>query len=140
MLREFSSMEIARRAFDEYARVEPRLTGLWYVCRRAAPPVPANDVDDAFDVDPFEADGIVSDSPDDGWCAEDYFFENVKPELLRLIGWYRLEEPPELRQSRAYDAVYSALFYHALHRPCACCRERGEGRHPDGGSPPMLGA
>jgi hypothetical protein len=125
MLRELPSMEVARRTFDEYARIEPRLTALWQLCRRAAPPIPANDVDDVFDVDAFDADVIADDKPDDGWCAEDYFFRNIKPGLARLVGWHRVEEPPELRQSRAYDAVYSALFYHALHRPCACCCGRG---------------
>lgn len=122
-------MDVARRAFDEVARIEPQLAPLWYMCRCAAPPVPADDqVDDAFDDDPYEVDELSRDKPDDGWCAEDYFFQKIKPKLERLVGWQRREDPPELQGSDAYDAVYSALFYHALHRPCVCCR--GFARRP----------
>jgi hypothetical protein len=125
MLRPFRSLEEARLTFEQYVRIEPRLTALWQMSRRAAPPVPANDhVDDVFDVDVFDVDVLSVEKADDGWCAEDYFFQNVKPMLLSLVGWNRREDPAELRGSDAYDAVYSALFYHALHRPCACCRER----------------
>ena len=47
-------MDAARRAFDAYAAAEPRLTVLWHMCRRAAPPAHANDtVDDAYDVDVY---------------------------------------------------------------------------------------
>lgn len=129
MLREFPSLDIARRTFDAYARLDPRLMPLWNLCRRAAPPVPANDEDiDPFDVDVFTIDILAAGKPHDGWCAEDFFFQNVKQKLETLVGMHRQEDPPELRQERAYHEVYSALFYHALHRPCACCRGRAAGR------------
>lgn len=116
-------MEEARLRFDEHARIEPRLIELWHLCRRAAPPMPANDEDDdAFDVDLYDVDHLSADKPDDGWCAEDWFHRNVKPRFLPLVGWFRLEDPPALKGSNAYDEVYSALFCHALSRTCACCR------------------
>jgi hypothetical protein len=121
MLPCFRSTEIARQVFDEYSFLDPRLRALWNLCSRATSPAPANDdnVDigalDLFDVDAFS-------SCEDSWCAEDFFFEHVKPMLVQLVGWSRMDDPPELRSQNAYDAVYSALFFHALHRGCACCR------------------
>jgi hypothetical protein len=122
-VREYPSIEAARDAFDEYARMEPGLTALWYVCRRAAPAPHANKViGDDFDVDPFEVDVIAGDKAGDGWCAEDFFFEHVKSRLLLLVGMYRVE-PDELQSSNAYDAIYSLLFDWALWRRCVCCAE-----------------
>ena len=112
----FPSAELARLTFAEYVRLEPRLMRLWQMCQRVAPPVRTYDDDDGDD-DLDETD------PADGWCAEDYFFQEVKPQLLRLVGWDRTDGPPELRTPDAYNAVYAVLFYHALHRPCGCCRE-----------------
>ena len=123
-MRKYPSLDAARRAFDEYAAAEPRLTTLWDMCRRAAPPAHANDgVDDAYDVDVFDVDDVSTAKPDDGWCAEDLFFEHVKSRLMLLVGVYRPSGPDELRTTRAYDTVYAALLDWALHRPCACCAE-----------------
>jgi hypothetical protein len=117
VLRAFSSLDAARRRFDELARLEPKIAPLWAACVQIAPPV-TDELDDAFDVDAF----IDDVDPDDGWCAEDQFFRTIKPLIGSFIGWHRTEDPPELQTSEAYDAVYSALFHHALPRPCACCR------------------
>jgi hypothetical protein len=104
-----SSIDAARRVFDRYAALEPRLAPLWQLCRSASAPVNENaDLDD--------------DTTDDGWCVEMFFFEHVKSELVQLVGWYRVEDPPELRRSSAYDEVYAALQV-ALNRTCSCCRD-----------------
>ena len=107
----FSSPELAQRRFDELARIEPRLGPLWQLCRRVAPPV-------AIEVEDFEDEPLT-----DGWCAEDHFLRHIKPKLVALVGWDRQDDPAELRGRDAYDAAYAALFFHALPRPCACCRD-----------------
>lgn len=121
-MRFYASIEDARRAFEPFARVEPKLWTLWELCRRAAPPshrtAPS---DDAYDADPFELDVVEADPPDDGWCAEDYFLYNVKSKLLVLVGVHRGEGPRELQTSDAYDVVYDLLLNWALTRACACC-------------------
>jgi hypothetical protein len=94
------------------------------VCRRAAPPQPANDADeDPFDRDAFDHDALAAGSPTDGWCAEQYFDQVVKRQLLPLVGWHRLEGPADLQTSEAWEAVVSALLFHALNRHCECCRQ-----------------
>lgn len=124
MLPQFPSIEVARRAFDIYARLDPRLNSLWSICQCAAPPERAiGEVDDVFDVDPFERDPLAMDKPDDGWCAEDFFGEKVKPALNALVGSLRREDPADLQTEDAFHEVYSLLFNHALRRPCACCCE-----------------
>jgi hypothetical protein len=123
-MRRFPSFEAARHVFDEYAALEPRLAELWSRCRRAAPSLRANeDVDDAFDRDTYDFDTTASSDSTDGWCAEDFFSLEIKSPLMLLVGWYRPREPQELRSSKAYDEVYSALFNFALNRTCVCCRE-----------------
>lgn len=97
--------------YAEYVAREPRLTRLWELCQLASPPVRADD-DDELDTDPAE-----------GWCAEDYFGEAVKPQLVALVGIDRLDGPPELQTAEAYKTVYATLLQRALRRPCACCRE-----------------
>lgn len=121
MDRLYRSLEEARQAFDAYARIEPRLDELWQQCRDAAPPVNTSDDDDVFDVDDFDVDVAATGLPDDGWCAEDFFFDHVKSELMLLVGVYRRTGPAELQTTKAYDAVYRLLLEWALHRPCACC-------------------
>jgi hypothetical protein len=128
----YRSIDEASRAFDAYARIEPRLRPLWELCRRAAPPL--RDLEhghDAYDVDPFEGDVPAADKPSDGWCAEDYFLEHVKPKLLLVVGSHRTAEPDELHGREAYDTIYDLLINWALDRPCECCAERGD----DGGDP-----
>lgn len=144
MPRVYRSMDEAWRAFDAYARMEPRLRPLWDLCRRASPPVHepvfVNDVDE---VDPFEVDTLATDKRDNGWCAEDYFHQHVKSKLLLLVGAHRPDrpgEPHELHSSEVYDTIYDLLINWALNRPCACCAEhddddddpwhRGEDRNP----------
>lgn len=114
----FPSLAAARLRFDEFARLEPRLTALWTACTDVARPEP-EDLDDPFDVDPYAEDQLADD-----WCTEDHFFRFIKPHLLPLIGWQRRGDPAELQTSEAYDAVYTALFHFALHRTCECCREQ----------------
>lgn len=119
MTREFRSTDEARRAFDAYVRIEPQLAPLWDLCRRAAPPCELED--DDYETDPFEVDALASNKPADGWCAEDYFLEHVKPELLHLVGSYRLGELHELHGSGTYETLYHLLLDWALDRQCRCC-------------------
>ena len=124
----------ACRSFDEawplfraYACIEPALQPLWELCRRAAPPVrQSEDVDDAFNLDPFEIDLAAADKADDGWCAEDFFQEHVKPKLVLLVGAHRAGEPRQLHSREAYDTIYDLLLNWALIRPCACCATRDD--------------
>lgn len=121
MLRDFSS---ARRAFDEYARVDPRLHALWRMCESAAPVAIACDRDVEDGNHDGHDDGDNHDETRaESWCAEDYFLREVKPQLLVLVGWERAEDPPLLRTSEAYEAAYTALFELALRRSCACCAD-----------------
>lgn len=106
----FASAEMAQRRFEELARLEPRLMPLWQQCACVVPPV-------------LELDD-VDDEPIDDWCAEDHFLRHIKPRLVALVGWDRVEEPAELRGREAYDAAYAALFSFALNRPCTCCRDQ----------------
>jgi hypothetical protein len=127
----YRSLEEARRAFDRYAALDPRLDKLWRLCRWATPPR-REYVDDEDSPDPSE-----------GWCSETYFFREVKPQMAALVGWNRRADPPELRTSVAYDAVYMALFDFALARTCACCAESDERDareidNDDGAIPPFL--
>lgn len=125
MRRVYGSIDEARRAFDAYARIEPRLRPLWDLCRRAVPPVRETEfVDDVYSVDPFENDVLATDKPEDGSCAEDYFLQHVKPKLLLLVGSHRPGGPHELHGTDAYDTIYDLLINWALNRPCACCAER----------------
>lgn len=139
MRRVYRSIEEAWRAFDAYARIEPRLRPLWDLCRRASPPVrKAELAGDGHDVDPFEVDVLAADKPDDGWCAEDYFLHHVKSKLSLLVGAYRPGGPHELQSTDAYEAIYDLLINWALHRPCACCAEPADDEpwdHGGGGSP-----
>ena len=130
MRRAYRSIEDARRAFDEYTRLEPELAPLWDLCQSAAPPVRANESDDDV-YDPFDVDVIATDKPDDGWCAEDFFGEQVKSKLLLLAGVYRTRDPEALRTSDAYDAIYDLLVNWALDRPCACCRNADDAVRAD---------
>ena len=124
MRRVYRSIDDAWRAFDAYARIEPRLRPLWDLCRCASPPVRATEfVDDVYDADPFEVDVLAADKPDDGWCAEDYFLHHVKSKLLLLVGSYRPGGPHELQSTEAYETIYDLLINWALNRPCACCAE-----------------
>jgi len=136
----FRSIDEARRAFDEFAHIEPRLEPLWELCRRAAPPLrQGEEIDNVPAVDPFEIDPLAADEPDDGWCAEDYFLKDVKSKLLFLVGSHRPGEPHELHSRDAYETLYDALMNWALIRPCACCaahKDDDDPLHPrDFGSP-----
>lgn len=121
----FRSVEHARREFETYAELEPRLRRLWLLCQTAAPPVAANDEndDDPFDVDLYDVDFLATTARNEDWCAEQFFLQQIKPQLTALVGWARIEGAPELRGQEAYDVTYSALFFHALNRTCICCRE-----------------
>ncbi len=123
----FRSIEEARRAFDEFARLEPRLDSLWDLCRRAGPPCrEGEEIDDVAAVDPFEIDPLAVDEPDNDWCAEDYFLKHVKSKLLFLVGSHRPGEPHPLHSRDAYDSLYDALMNWALIRPCACCASNAD--------------
>jgi hypothetical protein len=114
------STDDAKRAFDMFARLDPRLDDLWEICERAAPPSRQTEpLEDAYDSDPFETDPV--ERSDDGWCAEDYFLHHVKSRLMLLVGAYRPGPPHELHSTHAYDTVYDLLIHWALYRPCACC-------------------
>jgi hypothetical protein len=150
MGRPYASIDDAWQAFNAFARLEPQLTALWGLCRRAAPPAqrtesivePINDAyddayDDAYGVDPFEVDLLAADNPEAGWCAEDYFLDNVKSKLLALVGVHRVRGPDELQTTATYETVYDLLVNWALHRPCACCADPDDGPwlREDDGSP-----
>lgn len=121
MRRLYPSLDQARQAFEVYARLEPELRTLWDLCRRAAPPPPrVEPLDDSYDVDPFEVDGLA-DGAEDGRCAEDYFLHAIKSRLMVLVGGYRVRGPRELQSTEAYDTVYDLLLNWALARRCACC-------------------
>lgn len=123
-MRYYRSLEEARQAFDAYARLEPRLRPLWELCRRAAPPVrEPEDVADVYDVDPFDVDVVAAGTPDDGWCAEQFFHDHVKSRLLVLAGAYRPGERHELHGTEAFEALYDLLLNWALDRRCACCAD-----------------
>lgn len=116
----YRSREEATRAFDVYARIEPRLRPLWELCRRASRPNHDGAEDEQLEVD-----------EDDGWCAEDYFHREVKPVLLLLVGSHRGGAAHELHSVEAYDAIYDLLLNWALNRSCVCCMpqrswQRGE--------------
>lgn len=115
MLRELSPTD-ARRAFDRYAAREPRLLDLWRRCEQAGPvELLADDDDDLDDLDdPDEPES-------DDWCAERFFLEEIKPDLVDLVGMHRPAGPPDLQANEAYDVVYATLFLYALNRTCACC-------------------
>lgn len=124
MVQPFRSIDHARREFEKYAALEPRLRRLWLLCQTAPAPVAANDdADDPFDVDLYDSDSFANETRSEDWCAERYFLQQIKPQLATLVGWDRLEGDPELRDVDAYDVAYSALFFHALNRSCTCCRE-----------------
>lgn len=114
MLRELSPSD-ARRAFDRYATREPRLLDFWRRCEQAGPTeaLPADDDLDDLD-DPDEP-------PSDDWCAERFFLEDIKPDLVDLVGMHRPTGPAELQANEAYDVVYATLFLYALNRTCPCC-------------------
>lgn len=133
----YRSYDEARAAFDEYVGIEPRLMSLWGLCRSAAPPERDADGDDTFDDDPFERD-VASGAPDDGWCAEQFFDEHVKPLLRTLVGWDRPGEPHALHSSEAYEAVFDLLFNWGLRRDCSCCAEHDDDAvyAPDDPRPP----
>lgn len=123
MTRVYRSFEEARRAFETYARLDPELRALWADCVSAAPPshVASDDeLDDPYDTDAFLVDPLA----DTGWCAEDFFLEQVKPLLVELVGAHRMTGPAELQTVEAYLATYRALLDWALARPCACCAVR----------------
>lgn len=115
----YRTVDDARRRFDEYVRLEPRLARLWAMCEGAQAPARGDD-DDGEDI------AVEPEAGD--WCAEDYFLQVVKPRLCELVGWDRGGGPPELRTSEAYEEVHSALVQHALVFTCACCREAEQAR------------
>jgi hypothetical protein len=124
MTRVFRSFEEARRSFEMYARLDPELRALWDDCVHAGPPslgrAESDDLDDPYDTDAFLVDPLA----DIGWCAEDFFLEQVKPLLVELVGAHRSTGPAELQTVEAYLATYRALLDWALARSCACCVER----------------
>ena len=131
-------MHEAWQAFDAYARIEPRLRPLWDLCLRVERPAwTRDDADDVFDEDPFELDAIADGKPDDGWCAEHFLLEHVKPKLVLLAGLHRPGDPHELHSREAYDALYDLLLNWALNRPCSCCAEHDDDHwHPGGDGAP----
>jgi len=135
-MRAYRSIDEARRAFQKLAANEPRLLPLWDLCGRAAPQLRVPDfVDDVYDYDPFEIDPLAADSPEAGWCAEDYFRDHVKSKLLLLAGLHRPGPPHELHEREAFEEVYDLLLNWALHRPCPCCVTREDTARRHSGSP-----
>ena len=134
-MRTYASLASATQAFGKYARVEPRLWSLWARCRRAAPPVREVDqVDDVYDTDPFEVDVLAADKPDDGWCAEHYFVQHVKSDLLLLVGSHRPGRLHEMHSKEAFETIYDLLLNWGLKRTCSCCAEHDD--DPDLGDDP----
>jgi len=123
----YGSVEEARRAFETYVRLEPRLAVLWERCLHAAPLRRVLDDADVEDQDPYELDQVSETDPDEGWCAEDYFLDHVKSDLLLLAGLYRPGPQHELHESEAFEEIYDLLLNWALRRTCACCATTGGG-------------
>lgn len=123
MRRRCTSLDEARRVFEEYVRLEPRLKHLWDMCRCAAPPEEqAAETDDVFATDPHERDAAAFIEPGDSWSAEDHFLQQVKPRLLRLVGTHRPGKPHALHSREAYEDVYDVLLYWALDERVAICQ------------------
>jgi hypothetical protein len=121
MRNRFRSNEDAKRCYDEYVKLEPRLRELWWDCRHAAPTRYAAEAEDPYDVDDYDVDHVANDPND--WCAEVWFAQSIKPKFRALVGWDRPGvDMPELRTPKAYDDVYMALLYFALSLTCECCR------------------
>lgn len=115
----FQNYQEALVTFEVYAEIEPRLRALHELCSHAGPPHQAP-ADDPYQDDPFELDEIERPQAD-GWCAERFFFLNVKSRLQLLVGGYRVREPQELRTSEAYENVYEFLLTWVLDCRCTSC-------------------
>jgi hypothetical protein len=47
------------------------------------------------------------------YCADDYWYKQIKPRLVKLVGWYADSDNEILSTSEAYDMTYQ-FFYSAL--------------------------
>lgn len=103
-----------RPRFEELARLEPRLMRLLARCRIALRflRVRAGEHDD----------GAEEGSPDDLGCVEDFFYRVIKPEMRRLVGRDRLDDPDALRSRAAYEVVHRVLESALPPCPCEVCR------------------
>jgi hypothetical protein len=123
-MRRFPSLEVARAAFDRYARLEPQLAPLWVMCERAAPPRPT--LEESDDDRP---------SGDEPPCAEETWFAiYVKPTVRALVGPGRTEGPVELCDDDAFNDVLDALLYHAFRPWRPCCRRSDDDGSRDSAS------
>jgi predicted nucleic acid-binding Zn ribbon protein len=117
----------ARQAFDAYARLEPSLRALWEQCTSAAAPARDKEIEE---IDPFEVDAVITSKPDEEWSPEDYFSQHVKSKLLPLVGAHRVEGPPELQSTDAYEAIYDLLITWALSRTRPTLRAARQSAEP----------
>lgn len=84
--------------FEQLAALEPRLAELRARARRVRDPGGRR-----------------------GFCANEVWFRELKPELLHLVGWQRREEPWILCTSQAYEAAYKVIYDELPNcRRCGC--------------------
>ncbi len=73
-----------RPSYDELTIYEPRLLELWEQVQQVA-------------------DG-------EGFCANEHWYQKVKPEVSRLVGWETECRHPMICGCYAYDIVYEQLY------------------------------
>lgn len=84
--------------FAELAYMEPRLLSL------------ESDVQNVFD-----------DEESEWFCANDIWYESLKPRLLELVGFDRVDRHPLLGGTSAYDTAYQHLSNQLpVCRNCGC--------------------
>jgi hypothetical protein len=74
---------------------------------------------------------LLDGDPDEGWCAEDFFHDHVKSDLLLLAGLHRPGAPHALHSHAAFEEIYELLLDWALRRTCACCAGRDDADSAD---------
>jgi hypothetical protein len=75
--------------FEHLAELEPRLELLAEICRN-------------YRKKPLRQP----------FCANEIWYEILKPQLLRLVGWTRRPAHDVLSSSDAYDIAYNTLYRH----------------------------
>jgi hypothetical protein len=89
----------SRELFKELCRLEPGLQQLFNEARR------------------------VTSHGDPHFCANRVWYRELKPRLLKLVGWQSTRPDGQLHTTTSYDAAYS-IIYGALPdcRDCWCLR------------------
>ena len=48
------------------------------------------------------------DKPD--YCADEYWYREIKPRLLKIVGWYAETDNEILKSSESYDISYQFIY------------------------------